>query len=158
MNDSTVKQHNQSNDREHHHENNIAVYLYFFCLVAFLVALLVSSDLWKMILYLTALVTSSYHIIIEGFIDTFKKTLNRKKFTPNVHILMTLAAIGAVIIDEYMEAALLILIFAAAHFLEHYAESKSNKEITSLLELNPTTARRIKEKDRKSTRLNSSHV
>src|SRR5699024_11441243 len=70
---------------------------------------------------------------------------NRKKFTPNVHILMTLAAIGAVIINEYMEAALLILIFAAAHFLEHYAESKSNKEITSLLELNPTTARRIKE-------------
>lgn len=145
MNDSTVKQHNQSNDHEHHHENNIAVYLYFFGLVAFLVALFVPSDLWKMILYLTALVTSGYHIIIEGFIDTFKKTLKRKKFTPNVHILMTLAAIGAVIIGEYMEAALLILIFAAAHFLEHYAESKSNKEITSLLELNPTTARRIKE-------------
>lgn len=145
MNDSTVKQHNQSNNHEHHHENNIAVYLYFFGLVAFLVALFIPSDLWKMILYLTALVTSGYHIIIEGFIDTFKKTLNRKKFTPNVHILMTLAAIGAVIIGEYMEAALLILIFAAAHFLEHYAESKSNKEITSLLELNPTTARRIRE-------------
>src|SRR5690625_7085231 len=76
---------------------------------------------------------------------SFKKTLKRKKYTPNVHILMTFAAIGAVIIGEYMEAALLILIFAAAHFLEHYAESKSNKEITSLLELNPTTARRIKE-------------
>src|SRR5690625_94126 len=76
---------------------------------------------------------------------SFKKTLKRKKYTPNVHILMTFAAIGAVIIGEYMEAALLILIFAGAHFLEHYAESRSNKEITSLLELNPTTARRIKE-------------
>src|SRR5690625_8036743 len=96
-----------------------------------------------MILYFTALVTSCYQIIIEGFIDTFKKTLKRKKFTPNVHILMTLASIGAVIIGEYMEAALLILIFAAAHFLDHYAESKSNKESTSLLELNPN-------KDRKS--------
>src|SRR5690625_5200786 len=64
---------------------------------------------------------------------------------PNIHILMTLAAIGAVIIGEYMEAALLILIFAGAHFLEHYAEDKSNREITNLININPTTARRLKE-------------
>src|SRR5699024_5883024 len=63
---------------------------------------------------------------------------------PNIHILMTLAALGAVIIGEYMEAALLILIFGGAHFLEHYAEDKSNKEITNLIEINPTTARRLK--------------
>src|SRR5699024_386186 len=55
------------------------------------------------------------------------------------------SAIGAVIIGEYMEAALLILIFGGAHFLEHYAEDKSNKEITNLIQLNPTTARRMKE-------------
>src|SRR5699024_11149894 len=30
------------------------------------------------------------------------------------------------------------------HFLEHYAESKRNKEITKLLQLNPTNARRKK--------------
>lgn len=137
---------NQSNhSHEHHHESNLGIYLYFLGLTAFLVGLFISSDLWKMILYISSLIISGYHIIIEGFIDTFKKTIERKKFTPNVHILMTLAAIGAVIIGEYMEAALLILIFAAAHFLEHYAESKSNKEITSLLELNPTKARRINE-------------
>src|SRR5699024_11531953 len=64
-------------------------------------------------------------------------------------ILMTLAAIGAVIIGEYMEAALLILIFGGAHFLEHYAEDKSNKEISNLIKINPTTARRLKE-DRKT--------
>lgn len=137
---------NQSNhSHEHQHESNLGIYLYFLGLTAFLVGLFISSDLWKMILYISSLIISGYHIIIEGFIDTFKKTIERKKFTPNVHILMTLAAIGAVIIGEYMEAALLILIFAAAHFLEHYAESKSNKEITSLLELNPTKARRINE-------------
>src|SRR5699024_9314524 len=54
-----------------------------------------------------------------------------------------LAANGVVIIRDDMEAALLILIFAGAHFLEHYAENKSNKEITNLLKLNPTNARRI---------------
>src|SRR5699024_10018685 len=60
-------------------------------------------------------------------------------------LLMTLAAVGAVIIGEYMEAALLILIFGGAHFLEHYAEDKSNKEITNLMRINPTSARRILE-------------
>src|SRR5699024_111585 len=96
-------------------------------------------------LYITSLVLSGYHIIIEGFSNTIHQTVKRKKFMPNIHILMTLAAIGAVIIGEYMEAALLILIFGGAHFLEHYAEDKSNKEITNLIQLNPTTARRIKE-------------
>ena len=57
---------------------------------------------------------------------------------------MTLAAVGCYY-REYMEAALLILIFGGAHFLEHYAEDKSNKEITNLIKINPTTARRLKE-------------
>ncbi|MEL5940877.1 HAD-IC family P-type ATPase, partial [Tetragenococcus halophilus] len=37
--------------------------------------------------------------------------------------------------------AILILIFAGAHFLEEFAEEKSKKEITNLLKLNPTQAR-----------------
>ncbi|WP_153722718.1 heavy metal translocating P-type ATPase [Sporosarcina cascadiensis] len=132
-----------NHDHNHEHGGNLAIVLYLIGLGAFLIGLVVGSDLWQMILYLTALVISGYHIIIEGFSDTFRQTARKKKFTPNVHILMTLAAIGAVIIREYREAALLILIFAGAHFLEEYAEKKSNKEITSLLKLNPTSARRI---------------
>ena len=57
---------------------------------------------------------------------------------------MTLAAFGAILIQEYREAALLILIFAGAHFLEGYAENKSKSEITKLLALNPTKARLLK--------------
>ncbi|SIT91094.1 heavy metal translocating P-type ATPase [Edaphobacillus lindanitolerans] len=132
-----------NHEHDHQHGGNLAVILYFTGLAAFLIGLFIGPDMWKAILYITALVVSGYHIIIEGFADTFRQTVLKKKLTPNVHILMTLAAIGAVIIGDYREAALLILIFAGAHFLEHYAESKSNKEITSLLKLNPTTARRI---------------
>src|SRR5690625_6405402 len=85
---------------------------------------------------------------------------------------MGLAAIGAALIGSYWEGALLILIFSGAHFLEHYAEGKSKREISQLLKMNPTTARLISPDgitksvdvnqlrigDRKSTRLNSSHV
>src|SRR5690625_1243922 len=93
----------------------------------------------------------SYYIVFSFISRLLRSTLfpyttlfkKKKKFIPNIHILMTLAAIGAVIIGEYMEAALLILIFGGAHFLEHYAEDKSNKEITNLIKINPTTARRI---------------
>lgn len=127
----------------HDHDEKSAVILYFSGLALFIVALFLDTGMLKNILYLAALLLSGYHIMIEGFIDTFKQTKKRRKFTPNVHILMTLAAIGAVIIGEYREATLLILIFAGAHFLEHYAEDRSNQEITNLLELNPTKGRRI---------------
>src|SRR5690625_3795344 len=132
-------------DYDHSHEGKAEVILFFAGLGAFLIALFVSTGTLKSMLYITSLVLSGYHIIIEGFLDTFKQTKKKKKFIPNIHILMTLAAIGAVIIGEYMEAALLILIFGGAHFLEHYAEDKSNKEISNLIKINPTTARRLKE-------------
>ncbi|MFC0301190.1 heavy metal translocating P-type ATPase [Virgibacillus soli] len=132
-----------SHDHDHSHGGKIEVILFFTGLVAFFIALFVSEGTLKTSLYLASLVLSGYHIMIEGFLDTVKQTMNRKRFMPNIHILMTLAAVGAVIIGEYMEAALLILIFGGAHFLEHYAEDKSNKEITNLIKINPTTARRL---------------
>ena len=66
-----------------------------------------------------------------------------KNFTPNSHILMGLAALGASLIGNFWEGTLLILIFSGAHFLEDYAEGRSKREITKLLEMNPTTARLI---------------
>lgn len=135
---------NCGHDHNHSHDGNKEVILFFVGLVAFFVALFVSPVIFKNSLFVVSIILSGYHIIMEGFIDTYKQSIKKKKFIPNVHILMTLAAIGAVIIGDFMEAALLILIFAGAHFLEHYAESKSNKEITNLLQLNPTNARRIK--------------
>ncbi|HFM8121524.1 TPA: heavy metal translocating P-type ATPase, partial [Enterococcus faecium] len=65
------------------------------------------------------------------------------KFTPNSHILMGIAAIGASLIGNFWEGTLLVLIFSGAHFLEDYAEGRSKREITKLLEMNPTTARLI---------------
>ncbi|MFD2132440.1 heavy metal translocating P-type ATPase [Pseudogracilibacillus auburnensis] len=136
--------HDHFHDHDHSHGGKTEVILFYAGLGAFLIALFVSAGTLKSTLYIASLVLSGYHIIIEGFLDTVKQTMKRKKFMPNIHILMTLAAIGAVIIGEYMEAALLILIFGGAHFLEHYAEDKSNKEITNLIKINPTTARRLK--------------
>src|SRR5699024_9221780 len=105
---------------------------------------IVGAGTWKSTLYIASLVLSGYHIIMEGFLDTFQQSVKKKKFMPNIHILITSAADDAVIIGMYMVAAFLILIFGG-QFLEHYAEDKSNKEITNLIKINPTTARRLNE-------------
>lgn len=121
----------------------LAQRLFYLGLFLYLVALLV-PDLpitIRNFAYLIATFTAGYHVMIEGFGDTIKQTQAKHRFTPNIHILMTLAAVGAILIGNFSEAALLILIFAAAHFLEEYAEGKSKREITKLMNLNPTEAR-----------------
>lgn len=142
MNNSII--HNpHDHNHDHYHGGKTAVILYFIGLALFIVGLFIEKGGLQNSLYALTLVLSGYHVIVEGFIDTFQQSIRQRRFKPNVHILMTLAAIGAMIIGEFREAALLILIFAGAHYLEDYAEGRSRREITSLLELHPTSARKI---------------
>ncbi|PLS34241.1 heavy metal translocating P-type ATPase [Carnobacterium maltaromaticum] len=151
MEASKEKVHNHKHDHEHggghnhsHGDSKSAVILFFAGLTAFIVALfLTDSSLLQTILFISAMLLSGYHIMLEGITDTIEATKRKRKFSPNVHILMTVAAIGATIIGNYEEGALLIIIFAAAHFMEEYAEGRSKREITNLLKMNPTEARLI---------------
>ncbi|QTU83055.1 heavy metal translocating P-type ATPase [Carnobacteriaceae bacterium zg-C25] len=61
----------------------------------------------------------------------------------NVDVLMILAAIGACLIGNWAEGALLIFIFSLAESLETMAMQKSKNAIESLLSLTPNTARRL---------------
>ena len=95
------------------------------------------------ILFSIATITAGYHVIIlEGIGETVENTKLKGKFTPNSHILMGLAAIGASLIGSFWEGTLLILIFPALIFLKITLKEKV-KEITKLLEMNPTTAKLI---------------
>jgi len=133
----------------------IYVNLYFIGLIIYLISLLINplniiklpfNENYLLIpIYIITLVLSGLHVIFEGIEDTIKNTIKKKSFSPNVHILMTLAALGAIIINYYHEAVILILIFAGAHFLEDLVQSKSKNEIEKLLNLNPPHARLIKE-------------
>lgn len=70
----------------------------------------------------------------SAVIDTIKSK------SPNVDLLMILAALGAVIIQYESEGALLLLIFAGAEVLEEYATNKSSNSISSLMSQVPSTA------------------
>lgn len=143
-------EHDHTHNHEHHgHDHShgrMPVYLYVIGLILYLVAIIGNfTPIITNSLFTISMLTAGYHIILEGFGETITDSLRLKKFQPNVHILMTLAALGAAIIGDFDEGALLILIFAGAHFLEEYAEGRSRREITNLLKMNPTEARLIQE-------------
>ncbi len=54
-----------------------------------------------------------------------------------IDFLMLVAAIGAAILGEWAEGALLLFLFSMGHALEHFAMSKARKSIAALAELTP---------------------
>lgn len=142
-----MKESNLKKEHNHDHGIKLAVLLFFIGLIAFVLGIFIvkSNQIFGSILFITSVITAGYHIIFEGIGNTITNTKKAKKFQPNVHFLMTIATVGAIIIGNYEEAALLILIFAGAHFLEDYVDGKSKREITNLLNLNPTEARLLYE-------------
>lgn len=146
--ETTKEQHSQEKEKHNHDHDHgkMPIILYFIGLALAIVALFLSGEyqLIKNIMFSLATISAGYHVIVlEGLGETIENTKANNKFTPNSHILMGLAAIGASAIGNFWEGTLLILIFSGAHFLEDYAEGRSRREITKLLEMNPTTARLI---------------
>ena len=64
-------------------------------------------------------------------------TINRRI---TINVLMTLAAVGAVIIGAYTEAGLVMVLFAVGEALEGYTMQRSRHAIRSLMEVAPNTA------------------
>lgn len=89
--------------------------------------------------YILAYVIGGYFKAKEGITDAIhNKTLN-------VELLMVLAALGSAIIGYWEEGAILIFIFALSGALETYTMSKSRKEISALMSLQPEEAWLIKD-------------
>ena len=147
--------HDQTQDHNH---GKTPIVLYMVGLALFIIAIFIPKEyvsVTNVILVISTLIAGYHVVILEGIGHTIENTKITKKFMPNSHILMGLAAVGASIMGNFFESALLILIFAGAHFLEDYAEGKSNREISKLLQMNPTTARLITDEGTKEVSVES---
>lgn len=60
--------------------------------------------------------------------------------TFNINLLMTIAAIGAILIGEYLEAATVIFLFAIAEAIESYTTDKARDSLRQLMALKPAVA------------------
>lgn len=95
----------------------------------------------SVILFIFAYVIGGFFKAKEGVTETIaNKSLN-------VEFLMIIAAIGSAIIGYWEEGAILIFIFAVSGALEAYTTQKSHKELTALMELQPTEAWLIQENE-----------
>lgn len=125
-----------------HHHHEISWQRWVLAIGMFIGALILERSVgWiANALFLLTIAFIGKEIIAEGIMDTIQETKQFKQFRPNVHLLMTLAALGAIFIGKFEEAAMLIVIFTIAHSLEEYVEKKSRKDMTQLLQLQPKVA------------------
>ena len=97
------------------------------------------SNTYSTWLFYAAIFFLGFFAAKDAIIETIKDK------SPNVDLLMILAAAGAVLINYESEGAALLLIFAAAEVLEDYANSKSTSAISELMAQVPETAQVLKE-------------
>lgn len=76
--------------------------------------------------------------IVTGGWQTGRKAWHSlRTFTLNINFLMAVAAIGAVVIGEWTEAAMVIFLFAVAELIEARSLDRARNAIRSLMELTP---------------------
>ncbi|MFB7330752.1 heavy metal translocating P-type ATPase [Streptomyces adustus] len=109
-------------------------------LVLFLLALpvhLMDGPVWLWgALFAATYVTGGWEPAWEGLKALKDKTLD-------VDLLMVVAALGAAVIGQVLDGALLIVIFATSGALEAVATARTADSVRGLLDLAPTTASRL---------------
>ncbi len=110
----------------------IASLLSFSLLIASYLLLLVSSNLSNGVLVIVY-----FFVGTPALIDTLR---DFAKFKINIEVLMTLAAFLSVLIGSQLEGALLLVLFALSHTLEHMVTQKTKGALSSLQKLSPSMA------------------
>lgn len=89
-------------------------------------------------LYVLATLVGSVFIARNGW-----ATL-RATHTLDINLLMTIAAVGALVIGEYGEGATVVFLFALGNALEGYTMERARRSIRALMQLAPATAQVVR--------------
>ncbi|MHB9068733.1 MAG: heavy metal translocating P-type ATPase [Sedimentisphaerales bacterium] len=88
----------------------------------------------SIVFYLCAIITGAWFVIP-------KAVFAARKFRPDMNLLMVAAMVGAMILGEWFEGAMVSFLFALSLLLEHWSVERSRRAISSLIEIAPKTAR-----------------
>ncbi len=88
---------------------------------------------WATGLYVVAFAAGGYYGLIDGVAAVREKRLD-------VNLLMILAALGAAVIGQPAEGAVLLFLFSLSNTLQAYAMDRNRRAISKLLDLRPPQA------------------
>lgn len=103
-------------------------------LVGVAAALLGANETLVNLIYVVATLVALYPVAVSGVRALW---INRDF---NINLLMTIAAVGAILIDETLEAATVVFLFAIGEALEGYTTDRARQSIRSLMTLAPARA------------------
>src|SRR5699024_10935835 len=83
--------------------------------------------------FIIAILIGGYDLFIAGFKNLFR-------FYFDLHTLMTIAIIGAAFIGEWVEGAVVVILFAVSEALESYSVDKARQSIKTLVDIAPNYA------------------
>lgn len=83
--------------------------------------------------YLVAIVTGIWFVLPKAWFAL-------KRLRPDMNLLMCVAVIGALLIDEWFEAAAVAFLFALSQLLEAWSVGRARRAVAALMDLSPTIA------------------
>src|SRR5579864_3326601 len=86
------------------------------------------------------LVLNVISYLAGGWFGVVRSIESLRKREINVDLLMVLAAIGAAIVDQWREGAILLFLFSLSNVLQAFAMDRSRNAIRALLKLRPNQA------------------
>lgn len=115
-------------------ENILASVSLIFVVIGYALASILGEGEWLTIAtFMIAIVVGGMEIFKTGF-------KNLVHFEFDMKTLMTIAIIGAAIIGEWEEAAVVVFLFAVSEALEAYSMDKARQSIRQLMDIAPPTA------------------
>jgi len=86
------------------------------------------------LIYLAAILAGGWYVASKALFAV-------RRLRPDMNLLMTIAVVGAVIIGEWLEAALVSFLFALSLALEAWSVGRARRAVEALLDLAPPTVR-----------------
>jgi Zn2+/Cd2+-exporting ATPase len=82
--------------------------------------------------------------IVAGLIELGPKAVrSARRWSLDIHVLMTLAILGAVLLGQWDEAATVAFLFGLSELIEGMSLERARRAVRALLEITPETAERV---------------